>query len=87
MYYQVIIQISGGLTQAERNTFLGDTFLRECIERGPISSETIFCKIIEYFNNSPLYHSDTVLYDPSTSSCTPYARDKMHSIEQQVGIN
>ncbi|XP_033303152.1 E3 ubiquitin-protein ligase Ubr3 isoform X1 [Bombus bifarius] len=82
LYYQVIIQISGRLTQAERNTFLGDTFLRECIERGPISSETIFCKIIEYFNNSPLYHSD--IYDPSTSSCTPYARDKMHSIEQQI---
>ncbi|KAK9296366.1 hypothetical protein QLX08_009590 [Tetragonisca angustula] len=80
LYYQVIVQISCGLTQAERNSFLR----RECVERGSMSSETILCKIIEYFSNSPLYHTDTVLYDPSTSSCTPYARDKMHSIEQQI---
>ena len=83
LYYQVIVQISCGLTQAERNSFLR----RECVERGSMSSETILCKIIEYFSNSPLYHTDTVLYDPSTSSCTPYARDKMHSIEQQVDVN
>ncbi|XP_017759565.1 PREDICTED: E3 ubiquitin-protein ligase UBR3 isoform X2 [Eufriesea mexicana] len=78
LYYQVIVQISGGLTQAERNTFL----CTGCAEHSSMSSETILYRIIEYFNNTPLYHSDT--YDPSTSSCTLYTRDEIHSIEQQI---
>ncbi|XP_017880886.1 E3 ubiquitin-protein ligase Ubr3 isoform X2 [Ceratina calcarata] len=83
LYYQVIVQISCGFSEAERNSFLR----RECSrdsEHEPVTSETILSRIIEYFNDSPLYHLGHVLYDASTSSCTPYARDKMHSIEQQI---
>ncbi|XP_076228505.1 ubr3 ubiquitin ligase isoform X4 [Nomia melanderi] len=85
LYYQVLLQISCGLTQAERNSILRRD---QCIDRTPVSSETILYRIIEHFNDSPLYHrSDDVAYKPSTSSSTPYARFlflKMHNIEQQI---
>ncbi|XP_076675053.1 ubr3 ubiquitin ligase isoform X2 [Andrena cerasifolii] len=79
LYYQVILQISCGLTKAERETILR----RECLERSPTSSEAILYRIIKLFNDSPLYRSDDT-YKPSTSSSTPYARVRMHNIEQQI---
>ncbi|XP_076232510.1 ubr3 ubiquitin ligase isoform X2 [Calliopsis andreniformis] len=79
LYYQVILQISCSLTQAERETILR----REFIERSPMSSETILYRIIQYFNETPLYRADDT-YKPSTSSSTSYARVKMHNIEQQI---
>ncbi|XP_012142217.1 ubr3 ubiquitin ligase isoform X3 [Megachile rotundata] len=80
LYYQVIVQISCGLTQAQRNTILR----REYVERAPMSSETILYRIIEHFNDSPLYRSDDIMYQPSTSTSNFYAIIKMHSIEQQI---
>nr|XP_034188211.1 E3 ubiquitin-protein ligase Ubr3 isoform X2 [Osmia lignaria] len=80
LYYQVIVQISCGLTQAQRNTILR----REYVERAPMSSETMLYRIIQYFNDSPLYRSDDIVYKPSTSSSNSYAGIKMHSIEQQI---
>ncbi|CAK9812220.1 E3 ubiquitin-protein ligase UBR3 [Anthophora quadrimaculata] len=77
LYYQVIVQISCGLTQAERNAFLR----RECLEPNFMSSETILYRIIEYFKDSGLYRSDDVLYNPSTSS---YSILEMDSIEDQI---
>ncbi|XP_076160459.1 ubr3 ubiquitin ligase isoform X2 [Ptiloglossa arizonensis] len=81
LYYQVILQISCSLTQAERNTIMKRI---QCRDRTPMSSETILSRLIEYFNESALYRSDDIVYNPSTSSSTPYARVKMHSIEQQI---
>ncbi|CAL7947523.1 unnamed protein product [Xylocopa violacea] len=81
LYYQVIVQISCTFTEAERNSFLRREYVKPS---GSMCSETILCRIIEYFNNSPLYRIGYVLYDASTSSCTPYARNKKHSIEQQI---
>ncbi|KOC63815.1 E3 ubiquitin-protein ligase UBR3 [Habropoda laboriosa] len=84
LYYQVIVQISCGLTQAERNALLR----RECrfhpihvFEPNFMSSETILYRIIEYFKDSALYRSDDVLYNPSTSS---YSILEMDSIDDQI---
>ncbi|XP_076285643.1 ubr3 ubiquitin ligase isoform X1 [Lasioglossum baleicum] len=80
LYYQVVLQISCGLTQAERNAILRRD---PGMDRGPMSSDTILYRIIEYFDNSELYCSDD-MYKPSTSSSTSYTRMKMHNIEQQI---
>lgn len=81
LYYQVIVQISCDLLQAERNTILRRGQCGECTAT---SLEIILCRVIEYFSDSDLYRTDEAIHKPSTSSSVSYARVKTHWIERQV---
>ncbi|KAG7208964.1 hypothetical protein KM043_015133 [Ampulex compressa] len=81
LYYQVILQISCGFSQAERNTILRRG---ECGDRAAISSDNILCRVVEYFAESELYHREDLVHKPSISSSTSYARVKTYCIEQQI---
>ncbi|XP_043683976.1 E3 ubiquitin-protein ligase Ubr3 isoform X1 [Vespula pensylvanica] len=81
LYYQVIVQISCDLLQAERNTILRRGQCGECTAT---SLEIILCRVIEYFSDSDLYRTDEAIHKPSTSSSVSYARVKTHWIERQI---
>ncbi|XP_043254590.1 E3 ubiquitin-protein ligase Ubr3 [Colletes gigas] len=70
LYYQIMLQISCGFTQTDRNAIMRRI---KCNDLMP--SETILCRIIEYFDESALYRSDDV---------APYVRDNMDIIEMQI---
>ncbi|XP_011496807.1 PREDICTED: E3 ubiquitin-protein ligase UBR3 [Ceratosolen solmsi marchali] len=78
LYYQVVLQISCGLTQAERSAIIGRGMLndRSC----PTTSEAILRTVITYFRDSELYHND----DATSTSATNHAKIRSHVIEQQI---
>ncbi|XP_012275050.1 E3 ubiquitin-protein ligase Ubr3 isoform X2 [Orussus abietinus] len=81
LYYQVIVQVSYSLSEAERNTILRR---RKNCDPAQTSSEAILHTVIGYMNQSELYHNDDVVYRPSTSSTVHYARFKTQTIEQEI---
>ena len=91
LYYQVVVQISCSLSQAERSAILGRA--RVC-EHDSSSLETIMSTIIGYFNDSKLYGNDPATSDApvrrtvsSTSATIHFARVKIQTLEQQVGFD
>ncbi|XP_031787991.1 E3 ubiquitin-protein ligase Ubr3 isoform X1 [Nasonia vitripennis] len=78
LYYQVVVQISCGLTQAERNAIIGRGMLND--QSSPTTSETILRTVITYFRDSKLYQND----DATSTSSTNHARIRSHVIEQQI---
>lgn len=79
LYYQVITQVSCGLTHAERNAVIGRAILNDITST--TTSEIILRSVITYFRDSKLYNSDD-----ASSSSTNHARIRSHVIEQQVNF-
>nr|XP_033321626.1 E3 ubiquitin-protein ligase Ubr3 isoform X1 [Megalopta genalis] len=77
LYYQVVLQISCGLSPAGRNAILRRD---QTLDRNSTSLENILYRVIEYFNGTLLYGSDHV-HKPLTPACV---RVNMHKIEQQI---
>ncbi|XP_015603280.1 E3 ubiquitin-protein ligase Ubr3 isoform X2 [Cephus cinctus] len=80
LYYQVIVQVSCSMTQAERNSILrrGKTG-----DRNPKSLEAVLHNVISYLSESNLYSNTNIFGSPSTSSSTYCFRVKTR-IEQQI---
>ncbi|XP_058794286.1 E3 ubiquitin-protein ligase Ubr3 isoform X2 [Phymastichus coffea] len=77
LYYQIIVQISCGLTQAERNAVIGRSMLDD--QTFAPTSEAILRTVIVYFRDTALYCNDD-----NASSSTSHARIRSHVIEQQI---
>ncbi|KAI4500168.1 hypothetical protein M0802_004585 [Mischocyttarus mexicanus] len=81
LYYQVIVQISCGFSQAKRNAILRRA---QCGECSATSLEIILCRVIEYFSDSNLYRTDEASHKPSTSSSASYPGVKTYFIERRI---
>ncbi|KAJ8687402.1 hypothetical protein QAD02_023196 [Eretmocerus hayati] len=78
LFYQVVTQITCGLSQAERNAIIGRGMLDD--KSGPVSSEAILRTVITYFRESKLYTID----DTASASPSNLAKIKSHAIDQQI---
>lgn len=77
LYYQIIVQISCGLTQAERNAVIGRSMLDD--QSTAPTSEAILRTVITHFRGSALYCNDD-----NAGSSSSHGRIRSHVIEQQV---
>ncbi|XP_023317565.1 E3 ubiquitin-protein ligase Ubr3 isoform X3 [Trichogramma pretiosum] len=78
LYYQVLLQVSCGLTPAERNAIIGRSMLSD--KTSPATSENTLRTVISYFRDSELYRND----DLTPTSPASHARIRGHVIEQQI---
>ncbi|XP_014216341.1 E3 ubiquitin-protein ligase Ubr3 [Copidosoma floridanum] len=77
LYYQIVIQVSCELTQAQRNAVIGRGILSD--SSSPITSETVLRSVIAYFRDSKLYNNDDI-----PASSINYARIRSQMIEQLI---